>query len=148
MMGLYHPRQSQNDGEFKMKEEIAKNEYYEFYVDAQKNRIYLTMKGYWPSAEAIADYITDLKRCINRIKTGYTSLVDMTQGKIPHKDAFEVLMKGRELTLRAGLGKQAQIVTEPLEKLASDRIDNETGLEREKVRKFNTIKDAEAWLDA
>ena len=59
-----------------------------------------------------------------------------------------MLMKGRELTIQAGLGKQAQIVTEPLEKLASDRIDKETGLEKEKVRKFNTIEDAERWLDA
>jgi hypothetical protein len=131
-----------------MKEEIAKNEYYEFYVDTQKNRIYLTMKGYWPSAEAIGDYISDLKKCLGRMRPGYTSLVDMTQGKIPHKDAFDVLMKGRELTIQAGLGKQAQIVTEPLEKLASDRIDKETGIEKEKVRKFNAISEAETWLDA
>ena len=131
-----------------MKEEVANNEYYEFYVDEQKNRIYLTMKGYWPGAEAIRDYIPDLKKCISRIRPGYTSLVDMTQGKIPHKDAFEVLMKGRELTIQAGLGKQAQVVTEPLEKLASNRIDKETGLEKEKVRKFNSIMEAESWLNA
>lgn len=131
-----------------MKEEVANNEYYEFSVDARKNRIYLTIKGYWPSADAVADYIPDLKKCISRIRPGYTSFVDMTQGKIPHKDAFAVLMKGRELTLQAGLGKQAQIVTDPLEKLASDRINKETGLEKEKVRKFNTIEDAERWLDA
>ena len=130
-----------------MKEEVANNEFYEFFVDAQKNRIYLTIKGYWPSAEAIKDYIPDLRKCIARIRPGYTSLVDMTQGKIPHKDAFEVLIQGRELTLKAGLGKQAQIVTEPLEKLASDRINRETGLEKEKVRKFNAIEEAEAWLD-
>ena len=68
-----------------MKEEIANNEYYEFSIDAQKNRIYLTIKGYWPSVEAIANYISDLKKCIARIRPDYTSLVDMTQGKIPHK---------------------------------------------------------------
>ena len=72
----------------------------------------------------------------------------MTQGKIPYKDAFEVLMQGRELTIKAGLGKQAQIVTEVLDKMASDRIDKETGMEKEKVRKFNSIIEAEAWLDA
>jgi len=130
-----------------MKEEVANNEYYEFNVDAHNNRIYLTIKGYWPSAEALANYIPDLKKCISKIRPGYTSLVDMTQGKIPHKDAFEVLMKGRELTIQAGLGRQAQIVTEPLEKLASDRINKETGIEKEKVRKFNTLTEAEAWLD-
>jgi len=131
-----------------MKEEMANNEYYEFHVDVEKNRIYLTIKGYWPSAEAVGNYVNDLKMCLDRISSGYTSLVDMTRGKVPHKDAFEVLIQGRELTLQAGLGRQAQVVTEPLEKLASNRIDKETGLEKEKVRKFNSVQEAEAWLDA
>jgi len=130
-----------------VKVEVAQNEYYEFSVDSQKNRIYLVIKGYWPSAEAIGNYIPDLKACISRIRPGYTSLVDMTRGKIPHKDAFAVLIQGRELTLQAGLGRQAQVVSETLEKMASDRIDKETGLEKEKVRKFNSVKEAEAWLD-
>ena len=64
------------------------------------------------------------------------------------KDVFEVLFKGRELTMGAGLDRQAQVVTETLEKMASDRVNRETGLEKEKARKFNSIEDAEAWLDA
>lgn len=131
-----------------MKEEIANNGYYEFHVDVQKNRFYLTMKGYWPSAEAIKDYIPDLKRTLSRIRPGYTALIDVSRGKIPHKDAFELIFQGRELTMKAGLGKQAQVISEPLDKLASDRINKKTGLEKEKVEKFNTLEEAEAWLDA
>jgi hypothetical protein len=42
--------------------------------------------------------------------------------------------------------KAARVVTQPLEKLAADRIGKDSGVQ-EQTAFFNSLEEAEAWLD-
>ena len=132
-----------------MREVIARNEYYEIEVDREKNRSYSKYKGYWPSVEAVSDYPKDIERLLASLKPGFTTLLDMrdeTGVKIPPPEVMDLLIEATKKYEAAGLSRSARVVTKPLEKMAAQRVGTEANI-KEKVRAFNTMQDAEAWLD-
>ena len=130
-----------------MKEVIAKNEYYEIEIDREKNRSYSKYKGYWSSVDDVPNYLEDCSRELaRRLKPGYTTLVDLREMKIPHPDVMGLFLEAQKIDEEAGFYKSARIVLTPLEKLASKRIGSEANVQ-EKSREFNSIEEAEKWLD-
>ena len=132
-----------------MREVVANNEYYEIEVDMEKNRSYATYKGFWKSVDVIPDYLNDIERLIARLKPNFTTMVDLrdeTGFKVPPPDVINLLIEAQKKYESAGFSKSVRVVTKPLEKLTSKRIGSEADV-KEKVREFNSIEDAEAWLD-
>jgi len=129
-----------------MKEVIAKNEYYEIEVNREKNRSYSKYKGYWKSIDVVPNYLNDCRELARRLKPGYETLVDLREFKIPPPEVMEVLLEAQKIDDEAGFSKSARIVERPLEQLASKRISNEANV-KEKSREFNSVEEAEAWLD-
>jgi len=130
-----------------MKEVVARNEYYEIEVDREKNRSYSKYKGYWKSVDVVPNYLEDCSRELaRRLKPGYTTVVDLREMKIPPPEVMELFLEAQKIDEDAGFSKSARIVSAPLEQLASKRISTEANV-KEKSREFNSIEEAEAWLD-
>ena len=129
-----------------MREVIANNEYYEMEVDRDKNRSYSIYRGYWESVDAVPHYLDDLRGVIKRLKPGFTTIIDLREMKIPHPDVMKLLIEAQEIGEKSGFSRSARIVLTPLEKLATKRIVSEAS-EKEKSREFNTVEEAEKWLD-
>ena len=129
-----------------MKEEIANNDYYEFYVDRDKNRYYSTIKGFWQKASEVPDYLDDVKKVIERLSRGFSLLADNREAKTPTQECMDLHLKAFDISNKAGLGKTAFIVDQLIVKFAGGRVLRESGKE-EMSRQFNDPKMAEDWLD-
>lgn len=135
-----------DEGNTRMREVIANTEYYEMEVDREKNRSYSIYRGYWESVDAVPDYLDDVSRVCKRLKPGFTTIIDLREMKIPHPEVMKLLIKAQEIGEKSGFSRCARIVLTPLEKLATKRIVSEAS-EKEKSREFNTVEEAEKWLD-
>jgi hypothetical protein len=130
-----------------MQEEIAKNKYYEMYIDRSKNRLYYTLKGFWESQSAVPNYYDDHREAIGRTTPGFSAVVDLRDLKTPPADVIELHMKTQKYSIQNGMKRSARIIDAALVKLASDRLVKGT-YEEEAVRNFGSLADAEAWLDS
>ena len=130
-----------------MKEQLVKNEYYELHIDRDKNRIYTIMRGYWPSLDVVPNLEEDFLTAPRILQPDYTSLIDVREFKVPGQDVINMFINiENENSKNYVRKKAARVVTQPLEKLAADRVGKESGV-KEHTAFFNTVDDAEAWLD-
>jgi len=129
-----------------MKEPIAVNEYYEIYIDRDKNRAYMVFRGFWKNLEMMPDIEKDLTAYPKILKPQFTTLLDLREFKTPGPDVMEKFIKIQQENAKYEYYKAARIVTQPLEKLAADRVGKEADM-KEKTAFFNSLEEAEAWLD-
>ena len=124
---------------------IAKNDYYAILVDAAKNRLYLTLIGYWKSCSVVPNYIEDLKKATQELSRGYTILTDVIQMKPPPRDVITLHTEAQKVVMAAGLKKTAELVGQDvIAKMAVDRFSKESGMYK---GTFDNKEEAEAWLD-
>ena len=129
-----------------MKQEIAKNDYYEFYVDKVKNRFYSKLKGFWQSPSEVPNYLDDQKKALEQLSPGFTLLVDNRDVKPPKQECMELHVKALGISNEAGVGKIALFESQAVVKIAGGRALREGSME-ETSRQFNDINEAENWLD-
>lgn len=126
--------------------EIVKNEFYEVAIDIQKNRLYLTTKGFWSSAAKVPNFITDIKKALLELKPGFSLLTDSSQQKTPPQEVMPVFVQLTDTLRNAKVGKVGNVFGhEATVKLAADRF----GRKYEVPKNFFDNRDsAEAFLDA
>ncbi len=125
--------------------EILKNDYYSITVDEKKNRIYLTITGFWKDTNSVTNYISDLTEACRRLTKGFTILTDITQMKPPSPEVGEIHMKAQKVLVDAGLSHTAEILpASAVAKMAVDRYSDESGM---KKGSFSSTPEAEVWLD-
>jgi len=129
-----------------MKEPIAINEYYEIFIDKEKNRAYMTFRGFWKSLETVPDIEKDLTAYPKILKPQFTTLLDLREFKTPGPDVMEKFIEIQQENAKHEYYKAARIVTQPLERLAADRVGKEGDI-KEKTAFFNNLEEAEMWLD-
>jgi hypothetical protein len=130
-----------------MKKEIAKNEFYEMYVDIEKNRSYSVYKGFWPDTdEFLNTYKSNLRKMVGQLKHGFTSVVDLRKLKVPSQKVMETFVEVQKIQNDAGVSKAARVIEQAITKIAADRVGREGDME-EKAGIFNTMEEAEVWLD-
>ncbi len=129
-----------------MKQEIAKNDYYEFYVDKGRNRFYSKLKGFWQKASEVPDYLDDLKKTLEPLSPGFTILNDTRDYKTPTSEVMELHGKLFQMLIDAKMGKLALVVDQLVVGFAGRRAAREAGAE-EMTKQFDDIKEAEDWLD-
>ena len=129
-----------------MKEPIAVNEYYELYIDRDKNRAYMAFKGYWANLDVVPNIEKDLLLVPKKLQQEYTSLLDIREFKTPGPDVMGKFLEIQKENAKYGIKKAARIVTQPLEKLAADRVGKAADI-KEKLAFFNSPEKAEVWLD-
>jgi len=124
---------------------IAENEYYSIIVDEIKNRVYLTIVGFWEDMDVVPNFISDMTKASQSVSRGFTVLVDITQMKPPPKKVGEMHMKAQGIFLGAGLVKTAELLpANVIAKMAVDRYSRESGMQK---GSFSSREEAEKWLD-
>lgn len=125
-------------------ETVASNTYYEFQVDTNKNRIYLTIKGFWKSVDIVPDYEKDGLKATKKMKKGFTVLTDLTEMKTPPGHVVDIHISLQKKMVENGLAKTAEIIPSSVLKLSVNRMSEESGMLK---RIFDDRKEAEEWLD-
>jgi hypothetical protein len=130
-----------------VKEQHIINEYYEIHIDRSKNRSYITLRGYWPNLDVVPDIERDFMTVPGKLRSEYTSLIDLREFRTPGPDVMNKFIAIENENAKINVRKKAaRVVTQPLEKLAADRIGKDSGV-KEKTALFNNLEEAEAWLD-
>ena len=125
---------------------IAKTAYYSIEVDKTKNRIYLTVLGFWKNAAAVPSFVEDVTTACKEVSPGFTVLADVSRMITPPPEVAAVHEKAQQATVAAGLRKTAEILPKEkaLEKMALAKWSTASGMLK---GMFHAIADAEAWLD-
>lgn len=127
------------------RERLTSNDFYEIGVDSAKNRLYLTVKGYWKYRVDVSDYLKDLQAAVARLSTGFTIVTDVTRAKTSSEEAGELHIRAQEYIVQAGLSRTAEIHPESkITCLALNRYARTSGMAR---AAFTSLEEAEAWLD-
>jgi hypothetical protein len=131
-----------------MKKEIAKNEYYEMYVDEDINRIYWVLKGKWTRMADLPYYVQHHKEAARILKPGFTAVADIRTFEIPSPAVLEVITEMTKFMENAGMGRQAQIVNKKdMEAIRASRgVMKEADMDL-KMMQFGSYEDAVEWLD-
>ncbi|MBN1880661.1 MAG: hypothetical protein JW885_00695, partial [Deltaproteobacteria bacterium] len=122
------------------------NEFYEIHIDRAKNRCYITFKGYWKSIDEVPDIVKDLTTFPKLLMPNFTTLTDIREFKTPAPTVMEAFIEAQKENSKHAYRKAARVVTQPLEKMAVERVWKGGGFEGQSAL-FNTIEEAEAWLD-
>jgi uncharacterized protein (DUF2236 family) len=126
--------------------EVASNQYYTIYVDKPKNRVYLTIKGFWKDREAVADYLEDVRRATHD-ETGdrYTILTDVREMKTPPQEVAQLHIEAQKVCVDGGLWKTAELLEKNIAaQMTLKRYSDTSGMQK---RSFGNKTEAEAWLD-
>lgn len=130
-----------------MKEQHVKNECYEIYVDRDKNRSYITLRGYWKDLDVVPNMERDFLTVPVKLRPEYTSLIDIREFKTPGPDVMNMFIRIEHENAKTSMRrKAARVVSQPLEKLAADRVGRDAQVTGETAF-FNSLEEAEAWLD-
>ncbi|MBN1880662.1 MAG: hypothetical protein JW885_00700 [Deltaproteobacteria bacterium] len=129
-----------------MKEPIVVNEFYEIHIDREKNRCYIAFKGYWKSIDDVPDIKADLTKFPKMLMPNFTTLTDIREFKTPAPEVMEAFIEAQKENAKFAYRKAARVVTQPLEKMAAERVWKGSGIEGE-MALFNSIEEADAWLD-
>ncbi len=128
-----------------MFERITSNSYYDIAVDSAKNRIYLTIKGFWQTKELVPHYINDIGTAVGRMKPGFTVLADLTRMVQPTPEVCALHQESQVLLVKCGAARAAQIAYDPLLTNVLNQYSAELKISR---RIFGETSFAEAWLDS
>lgn len=131
-----------------MKKEIAKNEYYEAYVDDEINRMYWVMKGKWKKLADIPDYRKHNMETLSHLRPGFTALIDIRDMEIPGDEVLGLITEMTREVENAGMKRQAQIINKDfLEGIRKSRdVIKESGMDL-KMMQFGSSEEAIEWLN-
>ncbi len=125
--------------------EIAENEYYEIKVDEIKNRIHLTVSGFWSKPEVVPNYVTDVEKAGGNAKSGFTIISDLRKMKAPPKEIEPLHEKAQTALIEAGLDRTAEVLSSAILKMATANYSDSTQM---KKQTFSSLEEAENWLDS
>jgi hypothetical protein len=128
-----------------MLEMIASNGYYDVSVDVSKNRIYLTIKGYWQAKELVPNYLADVGNAAAMLKPGFTVLANLTRTVPPGREVGSLHLEAQKLLVERGLARSAEVLNDLL------LINVASGYPAASQRTRRIFYDAgfaEVWLDS
>ena len=128
-----------------MKQEIAKNQYYEVFADPEKNRLYYNIFGFWRSVDLVPNNYEDLRIATTKLKPGFDILADLRTMKPPPETVAELHISTQKLVVEKGLSKTAEVYDEETVKFMGERYSRESKMD---TQVFSSMSEAEAWLDS
>ena len=124
---------------------IAHNKCYELLYAPYKNRLYLSIFGFWKNLDQIPSYTADLKKAQALLQPGFTLLLDL-RTMITHPQVIMGLhVEVLELLRTAGLKKCACV--DPTDRIAALQVEDTLVQSHLSSNRFSTHAEAEAWLD-
>jgi hypothetical protein len=128
-----------------MKTSCVDTDKYLIAIDTDKNRIYITIRGFWAKAGDVPNYVEDVEKAASQLTKGFTCLADMTTMKTPSPEAGMLLEKASKVLISAGVSKNAGIFSQDvIAHMAAERRADAAKLDH---KAFAGIEEAEAWLD-
>lgn len=122
---------------------VASCDHYVIEVDEIKNRIIFAMKGAWTDANAVPDWLEDMRKALKYVKRGFTELIDWTD--VSAIVLTDYIAAAQQLAIDAGLRKAARVYSgEKFLKIQMDTLSKKTSFP---VESFFTREEAETWLD-
>ena len=91
-------------------EVVANTNYYIISYSYSKNRFYLTIKGFWQSADVVSNYINDWKRAILLAIPNFTLLTDATKAKTYPPSVMAIHNEAQQIVVDAGLLQVAEVL--------------------------------------
>lgn len=140
---MYSANQHTTSGESKTL--VAQTKCYELLYNLSKNRIYLTINGFWKSRGIVSSFIPDLKKALQLTQPGFTLLADL-RSMITHPQSVMALhIEGMTLIRQAGIRKGANIA--PADHIATLQVEDTITQSHLPLRRFTSYSEAETWLD-
>ncbi len=127
-----------------MKTTIAGNGFFDLSVDQEKNRLFITSKGFWTD-DIVDEYAKNQTIAIEKLKKGFTVVADMRTFKTLSQDLVKKQEKTHIELVEAGMYKVAEIL--PGSVIASMQLKQVTAKNDIPNKQFSTIEEGEAWLD-
>jgi hypothetical protein len=128
------------------KETIAKNNRYIFEVDQDINRLFLTFLGFYESVDVVPDFHADVLKAMDRLKPGFTNLVDTTQFKTPPKDVLNLFSRVQQDIVTRGISKNAEVVSSAFVEVNLEEVASRSEFGKV-LRQFKSMAEALAWLN-
>jgi hypothetical protein len=123
---------------------IAENEFYSIKVDERKNRVFLSMSGYWKKASDVPNFVQDIRKALKQVSKGFTILVMIVNMRVPSDEIAELHTKVQAECVQAGLRKTAEVISSAMLRLSTKRMSHQSGM---MMKQFDSQQEAEAWLD-
>jgi hypothetical protein len=128
------------------KETIARNDRYIFEVDQDINRLFLTFIGFYESADVIPDFHKDVLKALDKLRPGFTNLVDTTQFKTPPKDVLALFGRVQQDIMASGISKNAEVVSSAFVEVNLEEIASRSEFGKV-LRQFRSMAEALEWLN-
>jgi hypothetical protein len=128
------------------RETIAKNEYYIIEVDTDINRFYATFVGFYESSNVVPNFVSDVAKAMDRLTSGFTSLVDTTQFKTPPQDVLSLFNRAQQELLRRGVSKNAEVVSSAFVEVNLEEVASRSEFGKV-MRQFKSMAEALEWLN-
>lgn len=123
----------------------ANTDFYSLEVDRPKNRLRLTIRGFWRGPEDVPSYVADIRAAAAQLRPGFTLVADATLMQPHAQTVIAVHEEAQRALVAAGLDRTAEIIPSAIAQLQARRIAAASGM---KKQVFTSLADAEAWLDA
>lgn len=118
---------------------------YEIKTVAEKNRIYITFKGFL-SVEDIKAAVNKEIEEVSKLKPGFDVIVDISDFKTSTQEGAEELARGQKLLIERGINRLIRVIgTQTLSRMQLDRKAKETGLIAEEAA---SVEEAERMLES
>lgn len=124
---------------------IKENNCYTLEANTQRNRAYLTLRGYWGNDSDLIEYISDISAGLQMLSNNFTLLIDLTYYNGTSPEMKNIHVEACKCAQKVGLGRVAGIFpSNPLAKMLFETYSKVTGIN---PMSFKNIIHAERWLD-
>lgn len=125
--------------------QVAQNHCYDLLYNPSKNRIYITIKGFWRNVEQVPGFLSDIEKALALVQPGFTLLADLRQ-MITHAPAVMNLhVQCQKLVKDAGL--QAAANVEPSDRIATLQVNEISNQSKMPLFRFTSLQQAEEYLN-
>jgi hypothetical protein len=125
---------------------IADNALYSIVYSGDKNRFYLTLRGFWRSPESTPNYLKDWEHAIKLAQPGFTILADVREAKTFPQDVIPLHEEAQRKLIQAGLKQTAEVVAENIfMEIQTAMFSKKTQMPSNKCK---SIEEAESFLDS
>ncbi|GAB3194968.1 hypothetical protein GCM10027293_04390 [Pontibacter aydingkolensis] len=124
---------------------VAKTDCYELLFNAETNRIYFTILGFWKNGDVVPDLLSDLNKALAITQKGFTLLADLS-AMVTHPQQLNSLHIQLQKNISdAGLSCGAYV--EPTDKIANFQIEQTIKTSQINLKRFGSLHEAEEWLN-
>ena len=114
---------------------------YEVKIDLKRNRLYMTMKGFFKEEEA-KEMADDVIAEVKKLKPGYTIINDISECKPAQQEAFLQLKRSHEFVAEHGAKRIIRVLGNPISAMQFRRAQREAQTDLEIVE-VTSLQEAE-----